>query len=201
MHNRFLLDEWKIILKIERCENEKWHSTVSVLFQLNANFLSVVDHKSNFDFVHVSTSLISLFFLILFSRKCHVPKRNVLPFTVMISIWIKKINNMKENETWKREKAKWKNKIHRKMLIIFILVFSKQPSAFSLGDLCVPQMANVLKVFLENGQTKSFKYDTTTTVQVRIHYLSTFLLSFLFPDHLFSDISDFVAISNFPSWI
>lgn len=41
-----------------------------------------------------------------------------------------------------------------------------QPSAFSLGDLCVPQMANVLKVFLENGQTKSFKYDTTTTVQV-----------------------------------
>lgn len=27
-------------------------------------------------------------------------------------------------------------------------------------------MANVLKVFLENGQTKSFKYDNTTTVQV-----------------------------------
>lgn len=27
-------------------------------------------------------------------------------------------------------------------------------------------MANVLKVFLENGQTKSFKYDTTTTVKV-----------------------------------
>lgn len=27
-------------------------------------------------------------------------------------------------------------------------------------------MANVLKVFLENGQTKSFKYDSTTTVQV-----------------------------------
>ncbi|XP_055677293.1 uncharacterized protein LOC129786358 [Lutzomyia longipalpis] len=39
------------------------------------------------------------------------------------------------------------------------------PSAFSLGDLCVPPMANVLKVFLENGQTKSFKYDATTTVQ------------------------------------
>ncbi|XP_028041755.1 uncharacterized protein LOC114251617 isoform X2 [Bombyx mandarina] len=38
------------------------------------------------------------------------------------------------------------------------------PSAFSLGDLCLPPMANVLKVFLENGQTKSFKYDTTTTV-------------------------------------
>uniref|UniRef100_A0A182XVL1 Uncharacterized protein n=1 Tax=Anopheles stephensi TaxID=30069 RepID=A0A182XVL1_ANOST len=40
------------------------------------------------------------------------------------------------------------------------------PSAFSLGDLCVPPMANVLKVFLENGQTKSFKYDSTTTVQL-----------------------------------
>ncbi|CAD7093520.1 unnamed protein product [Hermetia illucens] len=39
------------------------------------------------------------------------------------------------------------------------------PSAFSLGDLCVPPMANVLKVFLENGQTKSFKYDATTKVQ------------------------------------
>uniref|UniRef100_A0A6P4F0P7 Uncharacterized protein LOC108045946 n=1 Tax=Drosophila rhopaloa TaxID=1041015 RepID=A0A6P4F0P7_DRORH len=41
----------------------------------------------------------------------------------------------------------------------------QQPSAFSLGDICVPPMANVLKVFLENGQTKSFKYDATTTVQ------------------------------------
>ncbi|CAK1585103.1 unnamed protein product [Parnassius mnemosyne] len=38
------------------------------------------------------------------------------------------------------------------------------PSAFSLGDLCLPPMANVLKVFLENGQTKSFKYDATTSV-------------------------------------
>lgn len=27
-------------------------------------------------------------------------------------------------------------------------------------------MANVLKVFLENGQTKSFKYDSTTNVRV-----------------------------------
>ncbi|KAG5889216.1 hypothetical protein JTB14_018639 [Gonioctena quinquepunctata] len=38
------------------------------------------------------------------------------------------------------------------------------PSAFSLGEMCVPPMANVLKVFLENGQTKSFKYDAWTTV-------------------------------------
>ncbi|XP_050308771.1 FERM and PDZ domain-containing protein 4 [Anthonomus grandis grandis] len=45
------------------------------------------------------------------------------------------------------------------------------PSAFSLGDICVPQMANVLKVFLENGQTKSFKYDTWTTVQDVINSL------------------------------
>ncbi|UYV62500.1 FRMPD3 [Cordylochernes scorpioides] len=30
----------------------------------------------------------------------------------------------------------------------------------------VPFMPNVLKVFLENGQTRSFKYDSTTTVQV-----------------------------------
>ncbi|CAH1119218.1 unnamed protein product [Phaedon cochleariae] len=39
------------------------------------------------------------------------------------------------------------------------------PSAFSLGEMCVPPMANVLKVFLENGQTKSFKYDAWTTVR------------------------------------
>ena len=30
-------------------------------------------------------------------------------------------------------------------------------------------MPNVLKVFLENGQTKSFKYDSSTTVQVRYY--------------------------------
>lgn len=46
----------------------------------------------------------------------------------------------------------------------YIIVFF-QPSAFFLGDVCVPPMANVLKVFLENGQTKSFKYDAWTTVQ------------------------------------
>ncbi|CAG7827581.1 unnamed protein product [Allacma fusca] len=32
------------------------------------------------------------------------------------------------------------------------------------GESCVPLMPNVLKVFLENGQTKSFKYDGCTTV-------------------------------------
>ena len=30
----------------------------------------------------------------------------------------------------------------------------------------IPFMPNVLKVFLENGQTKSFKYDNKTTVKV-----------------------------------
>ena len=40
-----------------------------------------------------------------------------------------------------------------------------QPSAQSEG---VALMPNVLKVFLENGQTKSFKYDSSTTVQVKI---------------------------------
>ncbi|PRD29512.1 UNVERIFIED_CONTAM: Frmpd4 [Trichonephila clavipes] len=39
------------------------------------------------------------------------------------------------------------------------------PSPF---DSHVPFMPNVLKVFLENGQTKSFKYDSTTTVQINI---------------------------------
>ncbi|XP_063233819.1 uncharacterized protein LOC134537383 isoform X2 [Bacillus rossius redtenbacheri] len=39
------------------------------------------------------------------------------------------------------------------------------PSTFSLGDAALPFMPNVLKVFLENGQTKSFKYDATTLVR------------------------------------
>ncbi|XP_054270048.1 uncharacterized protein LOC128991297 isoform X2 [Macrosteles quadrilineatus] len=37
-------------------------------------------------------------------------------------------------------------------------------SAFSGGEGGLPLMPNVLKVFLENGQTKSFKYDSTTRV-------------------------------------
>lgn len=34
-----------------------------------------------------------------------------------------------------------------------------------MGENGASPMANVLKVFLENGQTKSFKYDANTTVQ------------------------------------
>ena len=36
------------------------------------------------------------------------------------------------------------------------------------ADSVMPLMPNVLKVFLENGQTKSFKYDSSTTVQVNL---------------------------------
>jgi len=38
-------------------------------------------------------------------------------------------------------------------------------SAFSGGDPNIALLPNVLKVFLENGQTKSFKYDSTTKVK------------------------------------
>lgn len=38
-------------------------------------------------------------------------------------------------------------------------------SPFSVDELHTPFMPNVLKVFLENGQTKSFKYSSSTTVQ------------------------------------
>lgn len=54
-----------------------------------------------------------------------------------------------------------------------------QPSAFSLSDVLIPPMANVLKVFLENGQTKSFKYDSTTTVQVISRLVSVDKVSLL----------------------
>ncbi|XP_076368098.1 uncharacterized protein LOC143255775 isoform X2 [Tachypleus tridentatus] len=47
---------------------------------------------------------------------------------------------------------------------------------------CVPCMPNVLKVFLENYQTKSFKYDSTTTVQDVISSLHE-KLSIQCPDH------------------
>lgn len=69
---------------------------------------------------------------------------------------------------------------HYFTLVYHTFIFSSfQPSAFSLGDLCVPPMANVLKVFLENGQTKSFKYDTTTTVAVS-NSISSFCFSSFF---------------------
>lgn len=48
-----------------------------------------------------------------------------------------------------------------------------QASSFSS---CIPYLSNVLKVFLENGQTKTFKYDSNTCVQVR--YFTCFFLFF-----------------------
>ncbi|KAK8738768.1 hypothetical protein OTU49_003663 [Cherax quadricarinatus] len=42
--------------------------------------------------------------------------------------------------------------------------FPSQPSNFNASESTTPFMPNVLKVFLENGQTKSFKYDSSTTV-------------------------------------
>lgn len=41
-------------------------------------------------------------------------------------------------------------------------------------------LPNVLKVYLENGQTKAFKFDNTTTVKVHIKYVA--LSSLLFWD-------------------
>ena len=40
----------------------------------------------------------------------------------------------------------------------------KQSQALSKDEPCPPLMPNVMKVYLENGQTKSFKYDSATTV-------------------------------------
>lgn len=72
------------------------------------------------------------------------------------------------------------------MICFYVFFSSFQPSAFSLGDLHVPQMANVLKVFLENGQTKSFKYDSTTSVRVSIS------LSFVYQFNRYIDVSIFI---------
>ena len=57
-------------------------------------------------------------------------------------------------------------------------------SAMTSADSVMPLMPNVLKVFLENGQTKSFKYDSSTTVQVLTlpdRFLFLFILE-IFPN-------------------
>ena len=57
------------------------------------------------------------------------------------------------------------------MFKIYSYVIILQPSSntqhsqMTSHDSVQPLMPNVLKVFLENGQTKSFKYDSSTTVQ------------------------------------
>ena len=61
------------------------------------------------------------------------------------------------------------------------------------SEITIPFIPNVLKVFLENGQTKTFKYDSVTTVQVSdnifiylFHYLmfifSLFVCLFIYLD-------------------
>ena len=53
------------------------------------------------------------------------------------------------------------------MVLAYIHLFFQglTHSQMTSSDSVVPLMPNVLKVFLENGQTKSFKYDSSTTVQ------------------------------------
>lgn len=49
-------------------------------------------------------------------------------------------------------------------LLQYGLLLFKSPD-LSSAESTTPFMPNVLKVFLENGQTKSFKYDASTTVR------------------------------------
>ena len=59
-----------------------------------------------------------------------------------------------------------------------ILIYLLQPSKNSaLVDSVIALMPNVLKVFLENGQTKSFKYDYSTTIQVPFSMFRYFILT------------------------
>lgn len=70
---------------------------------------------------------------------------------------------------YRRHLSGWANrdlhyhKVHMFSDDIFMGFFLLQPST---QESYVPLMPNVLKVFLENGQTKSFKYDNKTTVKV-----------------------------------
>ena len=50
-------------------------------------------------------------------------------------------------------------------LIFKFYFFFQGTSQMTSTDSVASLMPNVLKVFLENGQTKSFKYDSSTTVQ------------------------------------
>lgn len=57
-------------------------------------------------------------------------------------------------------------------------------------------MPNVLKVYLENGQTKAFRFETSTTVKVMmLGYLS------LFPPPEFSPVANMHAVELAASWL
>ena len=64
------------------------------------------------------------------------------------------------------KKAKLKSNPSRVRFADGVTVNGNSASNYSSFDSCVPFMPNVLKVFLENGQTKTFKYDSNTCVQV-----------------------------------
>ncbi|XP_076319546.1 uncharacterized protein LOC143230239 isoform X2 [Tachypleus tridentatus] len=63
------------------------------------------------------------------------------------------------------KKAKLKSKPSRVHFAEGVVINGSPLYSPSPFESCVPCMPNVLKVFLENDQTKSFKYDSTTTVQ------------------------------------
>ncbi|XP_067141697.1 FERM and PDZ domain-containing protein 4 isoform X3 [Centruroides vittatus] len=63
------------------------------------------------------------------------------------------------------KKAKLKNNPSRVRFAEGVVINGSPLYSPSPLDSCIPVIPNVLKVFLENGQTKSFKYDSTTTVQ------------------------------------
>lgn len=48
--------------------------------------------------------------------------------------------------------------------LLLFLLGRRQSQSLSKEEPCAPLMPNVMKVYLENGQTKSFKYDSATTV-------------------------------------
>ncbi|GFV93743.1 FERM and PDZ domain-containing protein 4 [Trichonephila clavipes] len=63
------------------------------------------------------------------------------------------------------KKAKLRNNPSRVRFSEGVIINGSPLYSPSPVDGNVPFLPNVLKVFLENGQTKSFKYDSTTTVQ------------------------------------
>ncbi|XP_041357056.1 uncharacterized protein LOC121374154 isoform X2 [Gigantopelta aegis] len=63
------------------------------------------------------------------------------------------------------KKAKLKNNPSRVRFADSVMVNGAPVLTRSIQESYVPFMPNVLKVFLENGQTKSFKYDNKTTVK------------------------------------
>ncbi|XP_035225334.1 uncharacterized protein LOC118197886 isoform X2 [Stegodyphus dumicola] len=92
------------------------------------------------------------------------------------------------------KKAKLKNNPSRVRFSEGVVINGSPLYSPSPMDSYVPFLPNVLKVFLENGQTKSFKYDSTTTVQDVLNSLNE-KLSLKCPDH-FSLATEHVKITR-----